>query len=135
MANIKISELPLATNLTENDVIPVVQSGTTFKTFLNNIITLVSQKLNISTFLQKGNYVGTAENLNNNIETRAVLYKINSRQEFPTCPKSNSFYLDIEKGMLYLGWEDPNYFGDPAYDCGTFYKSIGGQDPSPLLPG
>jgi alpha-tubulin suppressor-like RCC1 family protein len=47
MANVKISELPLTTSLTNNDEFPINQTGTTKRTTISQVISSVTSNLNI----------------------------------------------------------------------------------------
>ena len=51
-------------------------------------------------------------------------YAFDSFSEFPTSIEPDAFYIDRESGDVYIGWLDPNYFGDPALG-GLYYKKIG----------
>lgn len=56
--------------------------------------------------------------------SKADLYKYSTYLDFPTNIQLDSLYLDQSKGDLYVGWSDPNYFGDPGLPGGTYYKNL-----------
>ena len=56
--------------------------------------------------------------------SRLKSYAYDSLSAFPIGIQTDAFFIDRELGDVYIGWTDPNYFGDPALG-GTYYKKIG----------
>lgn len=57
--------------------------------------------------------------------SRLKSYAYDSVLEFPIAIQLDAFFIDRELGDVYIGWVDPNYFGDPGLPGGTYYKKIG----------
>lgn len=55
--------------------------------------------------------------------SRLKSYAYDSLSAFPIGIQTDAFFIDRELGDVYIGWTDPNYFGDPGYG-GTYYKKI-----------
>ena len=55
--------------------------------------------------------------------SRLKSYSYDSFSEFPIGVQTDAFFIDRETGAVYIGWTDPNYFGDPGFG-GTYYKNI-----------
>lgn len=58
------------------------------------------------------------------LNKRLKSYAYDSLSAFPIGIQTDAFFIDRELGDVYIGWTDPNYFGDPGYG-GTYYKKIG----------
>ena len=57
--------------------------------------------------------------------SRLKSYAYDNVSEFPMAIQPDAFFIDRKLGDVYIGWSDPNYFGDPGLPGGTYYKKIG----------